>query len=77
MGMIYLNNEDISVPNLIEKSLGNNENSQFLKGMISDLNLEKMMNSMKEHEIVESTLVGRTSMVLSLIKKASDKKTFI
>ena len=77
MGMIYLNNEDISVPNLIEKSLGSKDNSQFLKGLINELDLEKMLNLINEYEIVKSTLVGRTSMVLSMLKNVTDRKTFI
>ena len=77
MGMIYLNSEDISVPNLIEKTLGVSDNATFLKSLVNELDLERFLNYIGEYDIVSTSLVGRTSMFLSQIKGVDSRKLFI
>lgn len=75
--MIYLNNEDISVPNLIQKELKGKENANLLEGLINSVEIEKLLALISEHEIIKSTLVGRTTMVLSMLKQVTDRKSFV
>jgi hypothetical protein len=75
MGMIYLNNEDININNVIEKWYDGAQTPT--RGWIESLDLEKLLSMVESSEIVLSTIVGRVSMLLSMLKGVTNKHLFI
>lgn len=75
MGMIYLNNEDINVGNVIERWYDGGEAA--VRSWLELLDLEKLLALVEPSEIVPSTIIGRISMLLSMLKGVTNKQHFI
>lgn len=73
--MIYLNNEDINVSNIIERWLDNSESA--VRSYLELIDIDKMLTLIEPSEIVSSTIVGRVSMLLSMLKGVNNKSLFI